>query len=174
MEIQLKKEKEAIIQAKIDALKEGFKLKQTKTKIVRGCEYDVLPGLAEVSSIRTIKKAADSKWKYDEHEILFRFIPMEGQELLDNLKEMELSFVLHHRGEKIPAGPDYIKQKNVRVGTRYAMTLYQKEDITACTEQYSYESKSLSNDLFEAFPPRPYFASLKAKLDKMEQENKGK
>ncbi len=174
LKVQLKKEKKAITQAKIDALKEGFTLKQTETEIVRGCEYDVLPGLAEVSSIRLVKKGADSKWNYDEYEILFRFIPMEGHKILDNLKNKDLIFFLHHRGEKIPAGPEYIKQKNVKAGTRYAMTLYQKKDITACTEQYTYESKSLSNDLFEAFPPRPYFGTLKAKLDKLEQENKEK
>ena len=173
LEEQLKQEKAAQLEAKkalmIDPNAVGvFK----KNKIVRGCSYEVLPGLAEVTSIKLKKKAQASRWNYDEHEVLFKFIPMEGHDLLEELKETELEFVLYNRGDKIPVGPMYIKEKNVRVGTRYAMTFYQKEDATACTDQYTYESKGLDNDLFEAFPPKPYFSALKAKMDSIEQLEK--
>ena len=136
-----------------------------KTQIFRGCYYEVLPGLAEIVEVNLQKKAVDSKWNYDEHEVLFKFNPMEGHQLIDLLKDTLLPFVLYHRGEKIPVGPAYLEKKNVRVGTRYSMIFYQKKDGEACTERYAYTSKGLDNDLFEALPPPTYFQNIPSPTD---------
>lgn len=120
-------------------------------KIVRGCEYEVLPGLAEVVSISKTRDASESSLKYDEHEVLFKFTPMEGGELLEMLKDTEIEFYLRSRAVKIPVGPEYIKAKQLRKGTRYAMNLLQTRNRDACLERYTYESKALDNDLFEAY-----------------------
>ena len=73
-------------------------------KIVRGCEYEVLPGLAEVVSIVKTRDADKSALQYDEHEVLFKFTPMEGGELLTMLKDTEIEFYLRSRAVKIPVG----------------------------------------------------------------------
>lgn len=122
-----------------------------RTKVVRDCEYEVLPGLAEVTSIQVIRPAAESALKYDEHEVLFKFTPMEGGDLLEMLQDEEIEFVLRSRATRVPVGPEYIKQKQVKVGTRYAMNLLQTRNREACLERYTYESKALDNDLFEAY-----------------------
>ena len=123
----------------------------TRTKVVRDCEYEVLPGLAEVTSIRVTRTAAESSLKYDEHEVLFKFTPMEGGDLLEMLQDEEIEFVLRSRAIRVPVGPEYLKQKQVKVGTRYAMNLLQTRNRDACLERYTYESKALDNDLFEAY-----------------------
>ena len=120
-------------------------------KIVRGCEYEVLPGLAEVVSIVKTRDADKSALQYDEHEVLFKFTPMEGGELLTMLKDTEIEFYLRSRAVKIPVGPEYIKAKQLRKGTKYAMNLLQTRNRDACLERYTYESKALDNDLFEAY-----------------------
>lgn len=122
-----------------------------RTKVVRDCEYEVLPGLAEVTSIRVIRPASESALKYDEHEVLFRFTPMEGGNMLEMLQDEDIEFVLRSRAVRVPVGPEYIKQKSVKVGTRYAMNLLQTRNREACLERYTYESKALDNDLFEAY-----------------------
>ncbi len=121
-----------------------------RTKTVRGCVYEVLPGLAEITSVKVSRKANKSVLKYDEHEVLFTFTPMEGGELLEMLKDSEIEFVLRNRATRIPVGPEYIKRKKLKVGTKYAMNLLQARNQEACLEQYTYESKILDNDLFEA------------------------
>lgn len=122
-----------------------------RTKTVRDCEYDVLPGLAEITSIQVTRPAAQSSLKYDEHEVLFKFTPMEGGQILEMLRDSEIEFVLRSRAIRIPVGPEYIKTKNLKVGTKYAMNLLQTENKDACLERYTYESKALDNDLFEAY-----------------------
>lgn len=122
-----------------------------RTKIVRDCEYEVLPGLAEVTSIEKVRNASESALKYDEHEVLFRFTAMEGGEVLEMLKDTEIEFVLRSRAIRVPVGPEYIKAKNLKVGTKYAMNLLQTKNRDACLELYTYESKALDNDLFEAY-----------------------
>lgn len=122
-----------------------------RTKIVNDCEYEVLPGLAEVTSIEVIRPASQSSLKYDEHEVLFQFTPMEGGEMLEMLEDADIEFVLRSRAIRIPVGPEYLKQKNVKVGTKYAMNLLQTRNREACLERYTYESKALDNDLFEAY-----------------------
>lgn len=140
-----------------------------RTKIVRDCEYEVLPGLAEVTSIEVVRPASESALKYDEHEVLFRFTPMEGGEMLEMLKDEDIEFVLRSRAIRVPVGPEYIKQKNVKVGTKYAMNLLQTRNREACLERYTYESKALDNDLFEAYEniieytKEAYVQQLKAK-----------
>jgi len=172
LEEQVKRDEAVKLQEKIAAMKGDKRPKVVnQTKIVRGCFYEVLPGLAEVTSIKITKNASESTWSYDEHEVLFKFTPMEGHDLLDKLKDANLEFVLNYRGDRVPVGPAYIQQKNVRIGTRYAMTLYQKRDDDACTEQYTYESKGLDNDLFEAYPPKAYFASQKVRMDSINQKS---
>lgn len=136
-----------------------------KTKIIYGCYYEVLPGLAEVVAVNLQKKAIDSKWSYDEYEVLFKFNPMEGHQLIEVFQDTALPFFLYHRGEKIPVGPAYLQKKNVRVGTRYSMVFYQKKDKEACTERYTYTSKGLDNDLFEALPPPTYFQNIPSPTD---------
>jgi len=121
-----------------------------ETKTVRGCEYEVLPGLAEITSVEVSQSADNSLLKYDEHEVLFTFTPMEGGDVLEILKDAEIEFVLRSRATRIPVGPEYIKQKNLKVGTKYAMNLLQTKNKEACLERYTYESKALDNDLFEA------------------------
>ncbi|MGH1338893.1 MAG: hypothetical protein ACRBFS_22445 [Aureispira sp.] len=122
-----------------------------RTKIVRDCEYEVLPGLAEVTSVEVIRPASESALKYDEHEVLFRFTPMEGGEMLEMLQDEDIEFVLRSRAIRVPVGPEYLKQKSVKVGTKYAMNLLQTRNREACLERYTYESKALDNDLFEAY-----------------------
>lgn len=124
---------------------------KVRTKIVRDCEYEVLPGLAEVTSIEKVRDASKSALKYDEHEVLFRFTPMEGGELLEMLRDTDIEFVLRSRAIRVPVGPEYIKSKNLKVGTKYAMNLLQTRNRDACLELYTYESKALDNDLFEAY-----------------------
>lgn len=122
-----------------------------RTKVVRDCEYEVLPGLAEVTSIEKVRNASESALKYDEHEVLFRFTPMEGGEVLEMLRDTDIEFVLRSRAIRVPVGPEYLKAKNVKVGTKYAMNLLQTKNRDACLELYTYESKALDNDLFEAY-----------------------
>lgn len=122
-----------------------------KTKIVRDCEYQVLPGLAEVTSIQVVRPASESALKYDEHEVLFKFTPMEGGQILEMLRDQEIEFVLRSRAIRVPVGPEYIKAKGLKVGTKYAMNLLQTQNKDACLERYTYESKALDNDLFEAY-----------------------
>ncbi|WMX16856.1 MULTISPECIES: hypothetical protein [unclassified Aureispira] len=124
---------------------------KVRTKIVRDCEYEVLPGLAEITSIEKIRPASESALKYDEHEVLFKFTPMEGGEILEMLRDTEIEFVLRSRAIRVPVGPEYIKAKNLKVGTKYAMNLLQTRNRDACLELYTYESKALDNDLFEAY-----------------------
>jgi hypothetical protein len=124
---------------------------KVRTKIVRDCEYEVLPGLAEVTSIEKVRAASESALKYDEHEVLFLFTPMEGGEVLEMLRDTEIEFVLRSRAIRVPVGPEYIKSKNLKVGTKYAMNLLQTRNRDACLELYTYESKALDNDLFEAY-----------------------
>lgn len=125
--------------------------KKMRTKIVRDCEYEILPGLAEVTSIEVIRPAAESALRYDEHEVLFKFTPMEGGDILEMLRDEDIEFVLRSRAVRIPVGPEYIKAKGVKVGTKYAMNLLQTRNRDACLERYTYESKALDNDLFEAY-----------------------
>ncbi|WMX16859.1 hypothetical protein [Aureispira sp. CCB-E] len=120
-----------------------------QTKTVRGCVYEVVPGLAEITKIEVSKGAAESVLNYDEHKITFQFTPMESDNLLTCLKENELEFTLRSNIAKIPVGPQYIQQKKLKEGTKYAMNILQTKDQKACLEQYVYESKALDNDLFE-------------------------
>ncbi|BDS12020.1 hypothetical protein [Aureispira anguillae] len=122
-----------------------------RTKIVRDCEYEVLPGLAEVTSIEMLRPASESALKYDEHEVLFTFTPMEGGDLLEMLRDTDIEFVLRSRAVRVPVGPEYIKKKGLKVGTKYAMNLLQTKNRDACLERFTYESKALDNDLFEAY-----------------------
>lgn len=123
---------------------------EKKTKIVRGCEYEVIPGLAKITAVEITRPANESILEYDEHEVLFMFTPMEGGEVLEILKGAELEFKLRNRAASIPVGPKYIQKKQLKVGTRYAMNLLQTSNKEACLEQFTYESKVLDNDLFEA------------------------
>lgn len=122
-----------------------------RTKVVRDCEYEVLPGLAKITSIQVTRPASESALKYDEHEVLFEFTPMEGGEMLEMLQDSEIEFVLRSRAIRVPVGPEYVKRKGLKVGTRYAMNLLQTRNRDACLERYTYESKALDNDLFEAY-----------------------
>ncbi|MCP4442444.1 MAG: hypothetical protein GY810_26350 [Aureispira sp.] len=122
---------------------------ELETKIVRGCEYEVLKGLAEVTEVKKILAADESALKYDEYQILFRFIPMEGGELLSGLKDGDIEFYLKSGIDKLNVGPDYLKHYHIRKGTKYAMKLLQNK-MGACLENYTYESGGLPNDLFEA------------------------
>lgn len=137
------------------------------TAIVRGCYYEVIPGWAEITKIKPCLSAKESLYNYKEHQVLFKFDPLEGYDLLDKLEGQELEFMLYHRGEKVSVGPAYIEQKGLQAGKRYAMKLYQKRDGQICTEQYTYTSEVMDNDLFELFPRR---SKLK---EKMEQELEG-
>lgn len=137
------------------------------TAIVRGCYYEVIPGWAEITKIKVCLSAKESIYKYTEHQVLFKFDAHEGYDLLDKLQEEELEFILYHRGEKVSVGPAYIKQKGLEVGKRYPMKLYQKRDGQVCTEQYTYTSEVLDNDLFELFPRR---SKLRDEMEKKFEE----
>jgi len=110
------------------------------TKIVQGCLYEVVPGLAEITTLEMVKSAKESLLDYNEHKVLFKFEPMGSVELLPCLKELELEFTLKSNNTKIPVGPQYIQQKGIKVGTRYAMNILQIKDKAACLEpkQYRY------------------------------------
>lgn len=123
---------------------------EKSTKLVRGCLYEVVPGLAEITRLEVDKTADESLLHYNEHKVLFQFTPMGNTELLPCLKEHELEFTLRSNVTKIPVGPQYIQKKGIKVGTKYAMNILQIKDKDACLEQYTYESKALDNDLFEA------------------------
>lgn len=154
---------------KIKAMKnETISSVVNQTEIVRGCYYEVVPGLAEVTAINVVKEAAESNLHYNEYQVLFKFTPMEGHTLLEELRDTTLEFFLYHRGDKVRVGPAYIKAKAVHIGTRYAMTLYQKRNRAVCSEQYTYASKALDNDLFEAFPPKTIF--IKERRNKLEEK----
>ena len=77
---------------------------------------------------------------------------MEGDELLIPIKGVELPFHLRNGATAIPVGPEYIKHKQLKVGNKYAMNFLQSANTAACIEPYTYESKALDNDLFEALP----------------------
>ena len=125
-------------------------LPETTTKVVRGCEYEVIPGLAQVTQINIKHPASESLLEYDEYDVQFIFIPMDGHTVIDAVKEQELSFMLRSGATQMPVGPVYIQKKGVKVGTKYAMNLLQTKNANACLEQYTYESKALNNDLSEA------------------------
>lgn len=122
---------------------------EKNTKTVRACVYEVVPGLAEITKLEIDKTADESLLHYNEHKVLFKFTPMGDAELLPCLKEHELEFTLRSNVTKIPVGPQYVQQKGIKVGTKYAMNILQTKDKKACLEQYTYESKALDNDLFE-------------------------
>ena len=121
-----------------------------KRKVVRGCEYDVVPGLATIEQIKVTKSSEQSILKYDEYTILFSFQPMLGDRLIDELKGAKIPFYLRSGSLKVPVGPKYIDQYRLKVGTKYAMNILQNTVEDACLEAYTYESKALRNDLFEA------------------------
>lgn len=139
------------------------------TAIVRGCYYEVIPGWAEITKIEPRLSAKESVYNYKEHQILFKFDPYQGYDLLDQLEGKELEFMLYYRGDKISVGPAYIQQKDLQEGKRYPMKLYQKRDGQICTEQYTYTSEVMDNDLFELFP---YRSKLQEQMAKQLEEEK--
>lgn len=122
-----------------------------KTKVVRGCLYTVIPGLAEITTINVQQTADKSLLGYDEHQVLFKFSPMEGDKLLIPI-ETELPFYLRNGATAVLVGQEYIKKKQLKIGNKYAMNLLQTANTEGCLEPYMYESKALDNDLFEALP----------------------
>jgi hypothetical protein len=99
--------------------------------------------------------------------------------MLEMLQDEDIEFVLRSRAIRVPVGPEYIKQKSVKVGTRYAMNLLQTRNREACLERYTYESKALDNDLFEAYENIiPYtkvaFEQQLAERDRAYEERKAK
>jgi hypothetical protein len=121
-----------------------------ETKIVRNCEYQVLKGLAEIKEVNKITDASESALGYDEYEVKFEFIPMEpGHKLLTTLSDGDFDFKLRSGYDRIPVGPEYVKHYHVRKGLKFAMNFLQTRN-NECREKYTYESKGLPNDLFEA------------------------
>lgn len=118
--------------------------------IQNDCNYERIQGLAEVVSIEISRLANESPLNYDEYEVLFIFHPMGQGQLLEELVGKKMEFHLKSKAVKVPVGPEYIKQKQVKVGLKYAMDLFQSNSNT-CLEKYTYSSKALNNDLFEAF-----------------------
>lgn len=129
---------------------------QRVTKEVNGCNYDVLSGLAEVISIDKIVNADKSPLGYDEYDVKFRFIPMEGGDLMASLRDMEIPLQLKYKQYQLRVGPEYLKAYHVRVGLKYAMKLLQNR-TGDCAEKYICESGGLPNDLFEAREKLPAF-----------------
>lgn len=121
-----------------------------RTKVVRECEYEIVPGLAEITSVKVKRTADKSVLEYDEHEVWFKFQPMEGDEVIEQIKDTEIEFVLRSGNLRVPVGPEYIEQFRIKEGTKYAMNLLQTRNREACMERFTYESKALTNDLFEA------------------------
>ena len=122
-----------------------------KVEQINGVAYEVLPGLAEITSIQLVKAAKESPLGYDEYQVLFRFIPMEGHELLAILKERPLNLVLKYHRSSVRVGPAYIREMNLRVGTRYAMQLFQTRSGGLNVERYFYQSNILENQLFKVY-----------------------
>jgi hypothetical protein len=141
-----------------------------RSEIIRGCYYEVIPGWAEITKIQPCLSAKESIYNYTEHQILFKFDAHQGYDLLDKLKGEELEFILYHRDEKVSVGPAYIQQKGLQVGKRYAMKLYQKRDGQICTEQYTYTSEVMDNDLFELFPRRSKLRDIKEEKPEEQQD----
>jgi len=141
-----------------------------ETEIIRGCYYEVLPGWAEITKIKAYLPTQKNAYNYKEHQVLFKFNARQGYDLLDKLEGKELEFMLYYRDKKVPVGPAYIEQKGLQVGKRYPMKLYQKRDGQICTEQYTYTSEVMDNDLFELFPNR---SKLKAEIEQNEVKEQG-
>lgn len=120
-----------------------------RTKTIRGCEYEVLKGLAEITNIEVSRPADKSPLKYDEHLVLFKFIPKDGTKLMASLQDTELEYYMMSGGSKFPVGPEYIKQYQLKVGNKYTMTLYQNKNIGECIDAYTYESPYLRIDYLE-------------------------
>lgn len=121
--------------------------KAVKTRLGE-CEYQVLAGLAEVVRVEKVTDKEASPLQYDEYAIFFKFIPKEGGELMSTLRDQEIEFFLRGGGEQIRVGPQYIKQYQIRQGTKYAMKFLQSP---LCEEKYRFgDQGGLPNDLFEA------------------------
>ena len=126
---------------------QGNKTKPNKT-VINDCEYTVLSGLAEVTKVEKIVDKENSLLGYDEYEVFFVFTPKDGGSLLGTLRDQEIEFLLNAKGEKIHVGPKYLKQYQVRKGTKYAMKFMQGP---TCEEKYRWaDYGGLPNDFSEA------------------------
>lgn len=133
------------------------------TKIIQDCEYTIVPELATITSIQLKIEKQKSIFKYDEHEVLFTFQPMQGNQLIPALQDQPIAFVLRAGALRVPIGPKYIEQFHVQEGSKYAMNILQTEDAT-CLETFRYESKALPNDLFEAGLDIPFY-TIRSEFD---------
>jgi hypothetical protein len=125
----------------------GSSAKVVKTRI-DNCDYQIISGLAEVTKVEMRLPKDSSILLYDEYAISFKFIPKEGGELMASLRDQEMEFYLHAKGEKILVGPQYIKQYQIRAGTKYAMKFLQSP---LCEEKYRFgDVGGLPNDISEA------------------------
>jgi hypothetical protein len=121
--------------------------KVVKTRI-ENCDYQIISGLAEVTKVEMRVPKDSSILLYDEHAIFFKFIPKEGGELMASVRDQEIEFYLHAKGEKILVGPQYLKQYQIRPGTKYAMKFLQGP---LCEEKYRFgDVGGLPNDVSEA------------------------
>ena len=118
------------------------------------CEFDVLSGLAEVIKVEKIRPANQSPLGYDEYRVLFRFEPREGPPLQVALQDQELEFFLRKDKTRVPVGPNYLKQYQVKEGYKYAMRFWQPAKVAGnncfCDYWMDGEFGGLPNDLFEA------------------------
>lgn len=121
-----------------------------EVRTVRGCEYEVLKGLAEITEVEKTRSKSESALGYDEYSVKFKFTPMEkGQQLMADFGENSFDFFLRSGYDRLPVGPKYLKHYYVHKGQKFAMEFLQTDDKT-CREQYTYKSMGIPNDLFEA------------------------
>jgi len=133
-----------------NARKANYKKANLETKTIRGCDYQVLKGLAEITAVEKVKDKAESALRHDEYSVKFKFVPMEeGHVLMGSLQDQELEFVLRSGWDKVPVGPKYLEHYYVRKGLKFAMQFMQNRK-GECKEKYTYESRGIPNDLFES------------------------
>lgn len=133
---------------------------EQETRNVNGCEYQVVPGLAEITSITKVKDKSETALNYDHYEVRFKFIPMEGDVILPTVPAANMMVVLNEGQHEIPVGPQYISRYSLRTGNKYAMTLLQTPSAR-CSEQFFYESPAMPNDIAEASPNLQAFLQQK-------------
>lgn len=124
--------------------------KKERTRKMNGCSYEVLYGLAQVTKVEKVRNASESDLGYDEYQISYQFIPMEGGELLPEYRNIDMPFYLRGQGMDVPVGPAYLKRYQIHQGNKYAAKVLQTDQSSAACPAYVLESTGMPNDLFEA------------------------
>jgi len=149
----------------------SVKLPQPEMKMLRGCEFQVLKGLAEIVEIVKLKDASESLLGHDEYSLKFKFILMEGGQLMKSLENQIFEFYLYSGFFKLPIGPKYIQHYGLKKGQRIALNLLQNLNGD-CEEKYATESLGIPNDLSECESRLPEYKKILSEGKFLEKETK--